>query len=122
MVRGDVRILVGVDIDAAGSGVLNKCGDLRHATPVILSRHFKVKNLYWDIGLFSDFDGLANGVQHGVAFSSHVCRVNAAITGNYFSQLDELVVFAYPQVASSALVRPKAPCSIVDATNWRIFS
>ena len=84
--RGNVRILIGVDVYALGARLLHRGDGLRHLAPVLLTRGFEVKNLHRDVGFAADTKGFIQRLHFAVAFVANMRRVDAAAARRHFGQ------------------------------------
>ena len=88
---GKIRVLVGRDIHAALSRLLDQLDLVGHPSPVVFSGHLEMQNVHREPGLLRNFDGLSNCLDSARALAADVGGVNASVFGGLLRKFGQLI-------------------------------
>ena len=90
---GDVRILVGRDIQTGGARCFDGGNDITHLAPVLSAADLQVPYLHRNVGFAANAKGLVQGLHLAIALVADMRCVNASVLRGNFCQRDQFVGF-----------------------------
>jgi len=86
---GTVRILVGSDHLAFGSGLVDEGYGVGGSTPILRAKGFQMRNVDRNVCFLANSQGFGDRGEQSGTLVAHVAGVEAAVSGCHFGQVDD---------------------------------